>query len=157
MGIGPFTECCLDEALGLAVGLRCVRLGADVFDAEVSTGIAERESLITTAIVSHDARNSDAEAFVIGDGGLEKGDGAIGFFIRFDLGESNAGMVVNADVDELPADAAAIALAGSIAGDAMAYLVETPKLFDIDVDDLTRCGAFITTHRLSRLKVAYPV
>jgi hypothetical protein len=39
-------------------------------------------------------------------------------------------------VDELPADAAAIALAGTLAGDAMADPVKAAKLFDIDVDHL---------------------
>ena len=44
--------------------------------------------------------------------------------------------VVDADMDELPADAAAVALAGAVAGDAMADPVETAELFDIDVDHL---------------------
>lgn len=84
-------------------------------------------------------------------------DSAIGFFVGFELREGNAGMIVNANVDKLPADAEAISLAGSVAGDAMAYLVETPKLFDIDVDDLTKCGAFITTHRLGRFQIPHPI
>jgi hypothetical protein len=37
-------------------------------------------------------------------------------------------------VDELPSDAPAFALTGSIAGDAMADAVEAAELFDIDVD-----------------------
>ena len=41
-----------------------------------------------------------------------------------------------ADVDELPADAAAVALAGAVAGDAMADLIEAPELLDVDMDQL---------------------
>jgi hypothetical protein len=43
----------------------------------------------------------------------------------------------DANVDELLADTAAVALAGSIAGDAVADLVEATELFDIDMDHLT--------------------
>jgi len=38
----PFAQGGLDEALGLAVGLRRVWPGADVFDAEALAGLAER-------------------------------------------------------------------------------------------------------------------
>ncbi len=66
-------------------------------------------------------------------------------------------MIVNTDVDELPADAAAVALTGVIAGDAVADLVEAAELFDVDVDHLARRLALITAHRLGRLQVAHPV
>ena len=39
--IGPFAKCGLDEALGLAVGLRSVRLGEDLTEAEALAGCAE--------------------------------------------------------------------------------------------------------------------
>ena len=38
LGIGPFPERGLDEALGLAVGLRCVGPSADVPEAEDAAG-----------------------------------------------------------------------------------------------------------------------
>jgi len=97
------------------------------------------------------------EIFVISHSRLEKGNGAVGLLIRLDLGESYAGVIVDADMDELPADAAAVALANPIAGDAMADPIETTELFDIDVDHLARCGALIAARRLGRLQVAYPV
>jgi len=37
-----------------------------------------------------------------------------------DLGEGDTGMIVDTDVDELPADATAVALAGPISRDAVA-------------------------------------
>ena len=49
-------------------------------------------------------------------------------------------MIVDTDVDELPADAPTVALTGPITGDAVADLVETTELFDIDVDHLARSG-----------------
>lgn len=63
-------------------------------------------------------------------------------------------MIVDADVDELPADAPVVALSGSIAGDAMADLVEAAQLLDVDVDHLAGAIAFVPAHRLGRLQVA---
>jgi len=59
---------------------------------------------------------------VIGQGGLQESDGALFSLVRHDLGESEARGVVDADMDALPADAAAVALAGAVAGDAVADL-----------------------------------
>ena len=156
-GIGPFPEGGLDEALGLAVGFGRVGLGAEVFDAELPAGVAEGEGFITTAIVGHDAGDGDAEALVIIYRRLEEGDGAVRLLVGFDFGESDPGMVVDTDVDELPADAAAIALSGPIAGDAVADLLETTELLDVDVDHLAGRGALIAAYRLSRFQVAYPI
>ncbi|OWW04152.1 hypothetical protein ATY81_17675 [Rhizobium sp. R72] len=63
-----------------------------------------------------------------GHGGIQEGGGALLFLVRQDLAKGDAGGLVNADVDELPAGAAftgrtAITLAGAI--DAMADAVET--------------------------------
>jgi hypothetical protein len=43
LSVGPFPKGCLDEALGLAVGFRCVGLGADVFEPEIAAGVPEVE------------------------------------------------------------------------------------------------------------------
>ena len=66
-------------------------------------------------------------------------------------------MVVDADVDELPADAAALVRTSPIAGDAVADALETAELFDVDVDHLAGLLALVAAHRLGRLQVAYPV
>jgi hypothetical protein len=157
LGISPFPEGGLDEALGLAIGFGCVGLGADVLDAELAAGVAEGEGFVTTAVVGHDAGDGNPQAGVVGHSRLEERNGAIRLLVGLDLGEGDAGMIVDADVDELPADTAAVALAGSIAGDAVADLVEATELFDIDMDNLAGDGALITAHRLGRLQVAYPV
>ena len=117
MCIGPFAQCGLDKALGLAVGFGRVGLGADVLQVQLPTGIAESEGLIATAVVGHDTGDGDAEAFVIGNGGSEKSDSANRFLVRKDLRECDTRGIVDTDTDELPADAAAVALAGAIAGD----------------------------------------
>ncbi len=57
-------------------------------------------------------------------------------------------------MDELPADAARLALAGAIAGDAMADSVEFAELFDVDVDELAGMLALVAAHRLGGLESA---
>ena len=52
-------------------------------------------------------------------------------------------MVVNADAGEIPAGAAALVRTSPIAGDAMADTLETPELFDVDVNDLAWVLALI--------------
>jgi hypothetical protein len=47
----------------------------------------------------------DAEAGVIGINSFEEGDGALLALVGHDFGESDARGIVDADVDELPADA----------------------------------------------------
>ena len=140
MGVSPFSERGLDEALGLAIGFRRVGLGADVLDAQLLASIAKGESFVAAAVVGHDAGDGDAEALIMSHSRLEKGNGAIGLLVGLDLGEGDAGMIVDADVDKLPADAAAVALASAIAGDAVADTLETPELFDVDVKE-SRLGS----------------
>jgi len=43
-------------------------------------------------------------------------------------------------MDELPSGAAMIALACTIAGDAMADLIEPPEFFDVDVESSPGCS-----------------
>ena len=74
------------------------------------------------------------------------------FSFGHDLGKGEAGVIVDADMHVLPADAAAVALAPAIAGDAVTDLVELTELFDVDVDELARLLALIAPDRLGRLQ-----
>src|SRR4029450_10034484 len=89
----------------------------------------------------------DAEVRVVGDCGFEEGDRALLLLVRQDLCEGHAGGVVNADGDELPPNAPALSLTGSIAGDAMAYAVEATELLDIDVDQFAGMFALVAANR----------
>lgn len=129
LGVSPFPKRRLDETLGLAIGFGRIGLGADVFDVQVPARIAEGKGFVATTVVGHDAGDGDAEAFIIGYGRLEEGNGAVGLLVGLDLGEGDAGMIVDADMDELPADATAIALPGPIVGHAVADPVETTEFF----------------------------
>lgn len=118
MGVGPFAQGFLDEAFSLAVGLRRVGLGADVLQAMVGAGVAELMGLVAGAVVGHDAADGHAEAGVVGERRLQEGDGVFLFLVRHDFAKGHSGIVVDADMDEFPAYAPAVALVGAVASDA---------------------------------------
>lgn len=57
------------------------------------------------AVVGHHALHFDAEAGVICNGSFQEGDGALLALIGHNLDERDARGIVDADVDEFPADA----------------------------------------------------
>jgi len=74
------------------------------------------------------------------------------------LNEGDARGIVDADVDELPADAmVAIDRAGIPPGDAMSDRADPAELLDIEMDKLARVLALIATDRLGRLQRSEPV
>jgi hypothetical protein len=123
-----------------------------VLEAQATAGVAEAAGSIAGAVVGHDALDGDAEACVVGDGDLEEGNGAGLALALHDAAEGDARGIVDTNVDELPADAAIVALAGAVTGDAMAYAVELAKLLDIDVDEFAGPPALIAARRLGRLE-----
>ncbi len=98
--------------------------------------------------------DGEAEALVVGDGSPEEGHGTGLALALHDPAEGHARGVVDADMEELPSDAAAVALALAVAGDAMADLVEFAELFDVDVDHLAGPLALVAAGRFGRLQGA---
>ena len=90
LGVSPLAQGSLDEALGLAISLRRVGFGADVFEAKPVAELAESKGLITGAIVGHDALDLDAETFVVGESSLKESGGAMLSLADHDLGEGEA-------------------------------------------------------------------
>jgi hypothetical protein len=74
-----------------------------VIQSELRAGVTEGMGCVAGAIVVEDAPDDDAKAFKIDDRRLEVRDGARGFLIRMDLVEGDAGGVIDADGDVLPA------------------------------------------------------
>src|SRR5229473_2561060 len=72
LGVGPFSEGSLDEALGLTVGLWRIGFGADVLELAIAAGVAEVERPVARAVVGHHPGNADAQALV-GRPGLPSG------------------------------------------------------------------------------------
>jgi hypothetical protein len=102
--VGPLAQGGLDEALGLAVGARSVRTSEAVLDAELEAGGAELSGAIAGAVVGEQAANGDAVVGVEGDGGAQKGDGGFALLVGKHAGESEAGVIVDGDVQSQPAN-----------------------------------------------------
>jgi hypothetical protein len=102
-GVGPFAQGGLDKAFGLAIGLWRVRAGAAVFEADQLASAAKLMGAITAAIVGEQGANADAVASEEVKSIVQKSDGGIGLLIGQDLGESQAGVVVDGDVESFPA------------------------------------------------------
>src|SRR4051794_33525230 len=147
LSVGPFAQGGLDKALSLAVCLGRIRLGPDVLETEIAAGAAEGLGAKAGAIVGHHTGNRDAKVRVVGDRGLEEADRALLLLVRKDLREGDPGGVVDADVDELPPDAPALALPRSVAGHAMADVIKATELFDINVDQFAGMFALVAANR----------
>ncbi|KQT70250.1 hypothetical protein ASG51_14460 [Methylobacterium sp. Leaf465] len=83
----------------------------------------------------------------------EEGEAGAALLVRMDLGVGQPGMVVDGQVQILPADPAALALAGALAGDAMAGALEAAELLDVDVDQLAGPLAFVALHGRGRFEI----
>ncbi len=96
-GIGPFAEGGLDEALGLAVGARGVGAGEAVADAEAAASTTEVAGAVPGAIVGEQASDADAKRAIVGVGEEKELGSGKAALIGQDLGEGDAGMVVDGD------------------------------------------------------------
>src|SRR5512147_586402 len=74
--VGPFMQAGLNEAFGLAIGPWRIGFGQDVLEAELLARLRKGSGAIARTIVGHDALDLDAQAGIVGNGGLEEGDGA---------------------------------------------------------------------------------
>lgn len=102
-------------------------------------------------MVGHYARHLDTEAGIVGDGSLEKGDGALLSPINKNLGKGDARGVVDGDVAIVLAAAARTGDAGAPALDAMAGSREAAELVDIDGDQLAGILPLGAADRFGRL------
>ena len=134
VGVSPFAQGGLDETFGLAVGARRVGAGAEMANAEFAAGGSKQLRVIAGSVVGEHAANGDAETSVISNGGAQKGYGGGGAFVGMQLTESNAGMVIDGDVQHLPADTAGFI--ARIAGKAMARLGDTGQFLGVEMEQV---------------------
>jgi hypothetical protein len=142
-GVGPLADAGLDKPLGLAVGLRGVGPGALVGHGMAGECFGKALAAVGGAVVGHDALGDDAMRLEPGQCSIEEGHGTLLPLIGQHGGEGQARGVVDGDVQVLPAGAALIALAGAVAGDAVADAVDPAELLDVNVDQLARMLALV--------------
>jgi len=140
-GISPLTSNGLNEAFGFAVGLRAIRFGEVVFDAEVFAGGGEEPGAISRTAIGQDALDFDTVIGVEADRLLESFEHAGDFFIWQEAGEGEARVVVDGDMQGL--DAGAWIAKSAIAGGANARAGETAQFLDVEVEKIAGGGAFV--------------
>lgn len=104
------------------------------------------------AVVGQETAWSDAVGAKPGKGPLEKGRGVLLFFGIQRLDVTEPGMVIDADIDVLPADSSGAA--GAVSGDPMTDETwrDPTELLDVHVEQVTRVRHFIADHGFGRLQ-----
>jgi hypothetical protein len=97
------------------------------------------------------------KACVVGDSGLEEGDGAGLALSLHDAAEGDAGGIVDGDMDELPSGLSIAPLLAAHSPDPMTGSAESAELFDVDVDQLAGPLALVSARRLCRLEGAQAI
>ena len=151
VGVSPFAEGGLDEALGLALGFWSVGSSAALFKAEAEDGGAPGVGAVAGAVVGVEALGVNAVFGKEGQGGVEEDDGAGGGFIWEELGEGASGMVGDGAVAELPTGAWRVIVL-AVTGAAMTRGHDTGELLDIEMNELARLLAFVAADGRRRLQ-----
>ena len=149
--VSPLASKGLNEAFGFAVGLRAIGSSEEMADAQLVAGSGEEFGAVGGAAVGEDALDEDAMSLVKSDGLMEGGQDAGSFFIGKKTGESQAGVVIDGDVEGL--DAGARITMRTLAGGADAGLVKAAQLFNIKMKEIPWGIAFVAPdRRLGRIE-----
>lgn len=155
-GVGPLTGDGLDEAFCLAVGLRAVRLGEEMFDAQLVAGGGKVMRAVGSAAVSKDALDGDAMSLVELNGLMESGNDTPNLFIGQQTGESQARMIIDCDVEAL--DSGMTIADGAISSGAHSGTRETAQFLDIQVKEFAGMSTLVANdRRLGRLQRGEPM
>ena len=153
VSVGPFAQGGLDEAFGFAVGPWRIGAGETLFETETSDFSGVGSAAVAGAVVGKETLDLDPELSEEGESGEEKGDGALRALVREELGEGDAGVIIDGDVKVLPTGAAGV-IALAVAGDAMAEALDAGELLNIEVDEFARSGPLVAAQRWRRLQGA---
>jgi hypothetical protein len=104
--VGPAADQRADEAFRLAVRLRPVRTAAQVADPERPTGESVDRRAVGRAVVGQDALHGDPVAGEEGERAAQEGNRGRRPLVGEHFGIGEAAVVVDCDVDVLPADGA---------------------------------------------------
>jgi hypothetical protein len=148
--VGPFTKQSLDEALCLAVGLRPARSGAYMTKSECQARLAEVMCTVTSSVVGKNPANADALVGKPGARAAEKGSASRTPFIRQDLCEGDARVVVDRDMHEFVSSPTRLMRAR--AGDAMPRSPEARQALDIKMQQIACLPSLVARDRLWRIK-----
>ena len=147
-GVSPFSCDGLDEALGLAVGLRAVRLGEEMFDAKLVACGSEVVGAVGGASIGQDALDDDPVSLVELDCLIEGRDNASDLFIGQQTRKSQAGMIIDNNVEAL--DSGMTIADRAIASGAHPRTREAAQFFDVEMKELAGMSTFVALDRWFR-------
>src|SRR5438876_11840380 len=139
--IGPFPQGRLNEALGLAIGLRPIGSREAMAETQLAAGGGEVLGTKGRAVVGEEAPNLDAETSKIGHALSQEGDGATLAFIRFHLGKADARMIIDGHKQELPSGP--VNAVARISGDSVAHAHDPAELLGVDMQQITGVGMLV--------------
>ena len=150
--VGPLAQGSLNETFGLAVGAGSVRAGEAVLDAELEAGDAKVAGAVAGAVVGEQAANGDAVLGIEGDGGVQESDGGLALLVGQHAGEGEAGVIVDGDVQSLPAGELRAAAATAIAtnGD----LLIAGHALDVEMQQIAGSGMLVAHDGWSGMQMA---
>ena len=149
--VGPFSDCRLDEALGLAVGLRPVGSGEAVLDLQITACGGELLGAEGRAVVGEQAPGSHAQGLEVSDGVLQELHGVRLALVSVHVGEADAGMVIDGNEQELPAST--LEAVAPVAGDAVAHALDATEFLGVNVNQIARVLMLVAHNRLGGLKI----
>jgi hypothetical protein len=140
--VRPLPQRGLDEALGFAIGLRGVGASPAMHDLQAPTGRAEAARDVARPIVGQDPPHAHPAGAKPAQGPAEKGTHRHPAFIGEQLHVRHARVVVDGDVEHLPADAPGAV--GPVAGHAMAQAANPREFLGVQVHQVARGGVLVS-------------
>jgi hypothetical protein len=154
--ISPLAGDGLDEAFGLAVGLRTIGLGEEVSEAEFMAGSGEEFGAISGGAIGEELLDGEAVSGVETEGQVQSVENALDAFVGEETGEGEAGVIIDGDVEAF--DAGAWVAEGAITGGAHAWTKKAPELLDVEVEEFAGGGAFVAPRRrFGRIERGEPI
>jgi len=150
--VSPFAQRSLNETFGFAVGAWSVRASEVVTDAELNTSGAEVAAAIAGTVVGEQAADANAVLGIEGDGGAQESNGGDCGLVGEHAGEGEAGVVVDGDVESLPAGKLRATATTAVAANGNALI--TGHAFDVEMKQIAGSGMFIADHWRGRMQIA---
>lgn len=144
VAVGPLAQEGLNEAFGLTVSSRRLGFGAEMANGRSATRRCEHVSAVAGAVVGEDTLDFDTALLEPGDGAAEESSGSFAALVRQNLNVSDSRMIVDADVNEVIAEAAL--LPSSIAGDPVTDAVDACKLLNVEMEQSSGFSVLVAHH-----------
>jgi hypothetical protein len=155
-GVGPLGEQGPHHPLGLAVRLGSIRSRAAVAKAALVTGGREVTAPVPPTVVGEDPLDGDPVAGVEAPGTAQEARRRAGRLVGQLLGIGEPAVVIDRDVDPVPADTPEPALHPDVVDAVAATGTDPAQHLRVEMDELARPSAFVAHDRRSGFEPVEP-